>query len=479
MGLRTVPTDRVDLDVPCAATRDASGNPFLIWAEAKDADVPVPHDRAAAERWLREHAAALGHTGFTAVFARAGTFRGYDEWKFELERDGLRLFDADVSLYFDADGRCLGLSNRVPRLGSVVAKPAEGAGTEVWYARRDDRGEVVRARLVTSTTETHRVTELFDTGRSVHRILEQLHWPAQAEQATITEYTSPGMVFPDQIWADSKGLIWFSEPPAARISVFDPNTGNFSSHPTTGWSSPDGLVVDDQDRVWFGLYSTDHGLGTIDIPSGRFTRYPAPYPGANLAIPTPSGRGTIYVTDHFSERISEFDPETGTWVRSITLPSPSYPVGAHLEAETQDAWFPLYFFHGLGRLTPAGQFTRLQAPSSGGPAFGAANDGRVYFTYWLVNRIGVYDIAAGTFTEYVMRAGEVGGPMAMSPTGEAVIGTRNVGYIAVFDPVTRTFTDYRIPTGGSGLKDGLTVAPDGTVWFTESGSNKIAKLVLP
>ena len=61
-----------------------------------------------------------------------------------------------------------------------------------------------------------------------------------------------------------------------------------------------------------------------------------------------------------------------------------------------------------------------------------------------------------------------------------VVGTRNRGYIVVFDPKTSTFADYVIPTANPGLKDGLTVAPDGVIWFTETlSAHKIAKLVLP
>jgi streptogramin lyase len=49
----------------------------------------------------------------------------------------------------------------------------------------------------------------------------------------------------------------------------------------------------------------------------------------------------------------------------------------------------------------------------------------------------------------------------------------------VFDPASKTFQNYQIPTATPGLKDGLTVAQDGAIWFTESGQQKIARLVLP
>lgn len=479
MGLRVLATDELDLGQRCATIRDGTGNPMLVWAYAEGGALTVAKDRGAVEAWLATHAAALGQTGFTPAFARAGVWRGCDGWTFEFSRDGAPLFDSDVTLYFDGD-RCVGLFNRMPRASSVDPTVRAGDGASIWYGRRDGSGAIVRARLVQSLTPTHRVTEVVDAGRVVHRMFEQREWTVAPQQAAMTEYTFPGMSFPDQIWADSKGLIWFSEPTPGRISVFNPNTNQFRSYPTTGWSSPDGFVVDDQDRAWFGLYASGHGLGKLDIPTGVFTRYAPPYSPANMAIPTPSGYGTLWVTDHSNEKVSEFDPKTSTWLRTISLPASTYPVGIHLESETNTAWSPLYIFQGLGKLPPgAPTMQRIAAPSQNGPAFGGVNDGKVYFTYWTANKLGVYDTKTNTFAEYLWRAGENGGPMFMAPNGHAVIGTRSRGYIAVFNPVTRTFTDYLIPTTSPGLKDGLTVAPDGVIWFTQSSANKIAKLVLP
>jgi streptogramin lyase len=118
-------------------------------------------------------------------------------------------------------------------------------------------------------------------------------------------------------------------------------------------------------------------------------------------------------------------------------------------------------------------------PSGGGPAFLAYNDDKVYYSLWITNRLGEYDVVTQRFTEYGYLAGETGGPLFMAPNGKVVVGTRNRGYIVVFDPASKTFQNYQIPTATPGLKDGLTVAQDGAIWFTESGQQKIARLVLP
>ena len=91
--------------------------------------------------------------------------------------------------------------------------------------------------------------------------------------------------------------------------------------------------------------------------------------------------------------------------------------------------------------------------------------------------MGVYNIELRSFTEYNFPVPtEMGGPMWLRPNGEIIFGTRNRGYIMIFDPETRTFTSLVIPTVSPGLKDGTTVGRDGVIWFTETGANKVTKL---
>ena len=54
-------------------------------------------------------------------------------------------------------------------------------------------------------------------------------------------------------------------------------TGAATTYATAPWSQPDGLCVDDQDRVWTGLYTTNHGLGRFDAATGTLTRFAPPY----------------------------------------------------------------------------------------------------------------------------------------------------------------------------------------------------------
>jgi streptogramin lyase len=479
LSLRGAVSHELELGgTPCLTIRGHAQIPFLVWSR-DGGPLPLPADPAEGAAWLAARGEALAHGSFTPAFARRFDWRGHEMQVFAFRHEGVELLDAEVWACFGEKG-CIGLVNRVPQPMAPLPDRQEGIADPVYFVLRDAPARVVLASRERSQTPTHDVAEIKVGDRVVHRIMAQREAIIPPAAAAFREYTFPGSVFPDQIWADSRGRVWFSDPNANRVWVINPTTETALSYPTTGFSLPDGLSVDDQDRVWTGLYGIGHGLGKIDALTGAFTRYAPPaYPNRQMAIPTRTGVDTLLVSDHFAERVAEFDPKTNTWLRVLTYPASHYPVGGTLEAETGAVWFPLYLFNGLSRINPGQAPQNFATPLQAGPAFAVASDGKVWFSYWTADRLGEFDIATQTFTTHVLQANETGGPIDLAPNGHVILGTRNRGYIVDFDPLTRTFVAHPIPTTSPGLKDGLTVAPDGTIWFTESGRNKVAKLVLP
>lgn len=60
-----------------------------------------------------------------------------------------------------------------------------------------------------------------------------------------------------------------------------------------------------------------------------------------------------------------------------------------------------------------------------------------------------------------------------------ICGTRGSGFIIVHDKSLGLLRKFPIPDPNPSLKDGLTVAADGAVWYTLSGANRIGRLVYP
>ena len=465
------------------AIRSIGAHPDLAWPVAA-AGLALAKDRDAVTAWLQAAGPTLGHGGFAPRFTGTSQWRGREVWEFGFVHDGVALLDYHLRVYWDGE-RFAGFANHFPAPITAV-EPAtaddRAASNRAYHAERGAGGfRIVLATLQQQSTRDAVVTTVRTaTGVAYrrHEARELVITPLSA--ANITEYPVPaGTTFPDQIWADAKGLIWFSQPPNRLVTSFDPVTLQFQAHSTSPGLDPDGLTVDDRDRVWTGLYSSQE-LGYLDTQTNVFTRIPAPYSPSNPAIPTLSSSGTIWVTDHANNKISEWDPVGQSWLQTVTMPTAAcWVVQGVLDPTRGSIWFTEYNANQLG-VKPVGQpVLDVPVPAGGGPAFLAYNDDKVYYSLWLTNRLGEYDVVSGQFTEYTFQANETGGPMWMAPDGKVVLGTRNAGVIVVFDPVTKGITHYPIPTAAAGLKDGLTVAQDGVIWFTESGKAKIAKLVLP
>jgi streptogramin lyase len=296
---------------------------------------------------------------------------------------------------------------------------------------------------------------------------------------TFTEW--PTGNFPDQIGVDSSNNIWFSQPnsPGNQVTKFDPNTQTFSFVSASPGSGPDGMIVDPINRVWSGCYYSGHLL-QYTISSATLNLIPVPYAPSNPAIPTFSRSTHIWVTDHQNNRISEWDPNTSTWLNSLVMPTPGcWVVEGTEDAGRQTLYFSEYNVSQLAKKPWVGPITDIVLPV-GGCAFPVYHRSRVFYSNWNTDRIGVYNVVSGAIVEYNYPiAGELGGPICKTKNNQVAVGTRNVGYIMVFDLVTGVITGYKIPTQFCGMKDGITSDKNGAIWFTESGVNKLGRLVLP
>jgi len=448
------------------------GRPFLVWDTARHLD--APRNPAAAATWLQQRAASLQHGVFTPLFAETRDVEDHTVLVFTLVHNGVPLVDAEVWLCFDGTG-CLGIMNRTP--AGLAAPPAVPANArEPCFRVRRGRDVSTADRLVLaerrrSETEHHDVVEFVHDGEVFTSELTPK--PAGGTNAVPTFDVFSFGGFPDQIAADSRGTIWVSDPVINRLLAIDPQTGAATFHPTAPWTEPDGLCVDDKDRVWTGLHTIGQGLGRFDATTGTLTRFAPPYAGAHFAIPAWSNDGTIWTTDHFSTRLTPFSISTSTFGASITMPANSWPVGAAFEPETGDLFIPLYQSHGLAQIRDRALLAVRQAPVLAGPAFAATANGKVWFTYWATGQLGSFDPRTLAFATYNLVAGGVFGPIDVGPNGHVYVGTRSSGQLVDFNPITGTAVNYTIPSGSWYMKDGLTVAPDGSVWFTSTSGSVV------
>ena len=462
--------------------RNSSDFPFLMWPDGRSSDVrgEPAHEREATRRWLRELAPLLGHRDFVPRFESVSTWRDNEVWNFGLTRAGLELYDARVQVHWQGE-RWVGLVNLVPLplLGAEEPGPqARLDGSLVYHADRSEQGyRAVVTRRQVRVQGGNRVTTVGNV--STYAPISPPP-AAPIEETQFRTWPIPIGTFPDQLDVDSNGNLWFSQPNDNWLTRFHPGTETFTQFATTGGSGPDGMMVDSQDRVWTGLYFSNSGLGVFDQGTGVHTTIPPSYTPAAMAIPVESSTGTIWVTDHQNNRISEWDPVGGSWLNSLIMPSPgAWVVEGDLDPTTGTIWYSCYSIDKLA-FKPVGQAIQETATPPGGPAFPVWSQGKIYYSLWNDDALGCYDPVNDTHTLYQFPiVNEVGGPIGATEDGRIVVGTRTLGYIMVFNPATVSFKAYDIPNPSPGLKDGLNVGPDGTVWYTETFANYLSRLVIP
>ena len=472
------------------AALERGGAPFLAWPLERGGP---DRDPERARAWLARRGAELAHAGFQPVYHHRGLWRAsasdgvplaLDVLEFRLEHRGLELLDARVSLYFDGE-RFLGLLNDVPApLGARQALSEAAPGVErVWLAI-DRGGEPVRDLVVARVEREHYGGRLRTRYRvdgeplPAVTVVSFQALPPLSSFEQFQEHAVPKGDFPDQVGVGPDGAVWFSQPNQDFITRFEPGAMTFKSFSLPEASRPDGLCVDGAGRVFTGLY----GAGELAVrdAAGQILRHALPYPSARPAIPLVTSQGRVWVTDHVRNRVSEFDPDGATWPQSLVVPTPSAWVVAGAEhLPTGVLYFAEYLANRVAVVDPALPVVTELAGIGGGPAFVAVVGDKLYWTQWNRDRLGEYDLSTGQRIEYQYPVpGEFGGPIGATHDGRVVVGTRNVGYLLVFDPAPATFAAYMVPTGSPGLKDGLAVDADGAIWFAESAAGKLAKLAL-
>jgi hypothetical protein len=172
--------------------------------------------------WLSAQAEGLGFAGFKLTFAGTGDFRGAEFFEYAFVHDGIALDRRRLRAYFQGE-RLLGLENEIPApLGTIERSKARPAGVEQVYVER--RREPAIDLVLASVTREEREHWTVVSTRVEGEPAEENFVPRGTARLSTTgefrEYVVPNANFPDQLGVDSKGVVWFSQPPLNRIVEF-------------------------------------------------------------------------------------------------------------------------------------------------------------------------------------------------------------------------------------------------------------------
>ncbi len=324
--------------------------------------------------------------------------------------------------------------------------------------------------------------------------------PSITATGNFREYPLPqsdsGMMRPA---IDHEGRIWFGEMNQNYLAVFDPRTQHFQQMvPPRGRGGIMGILVAPDDTIWFAEQYADY-IGHYFPHTGQYQVYNLPSltvpdpsnPGQTLTLPSApndialDAHGKVWFTEMNADSLGKLDPHTGVTQQYPISSSKSVqqldPYGVTVDPKGM-VWFTEASTDHVGRLDPSTgkiDFFTMSGPTV--PLMEIVSDthGTIWITSFNAGLLLSLNPQSGVFTPYYAphtgnSAGGIYG-LVISPEGEIWITMSAENTIARLDVAANHFVLYPIPTSSS-LPLGVVMGANHTLWFTESGKDKIGML---
>jgi streptogramin lyase len=289
----------------------------------------------------------------------------------------------------------------------------------------------------------------------------------------ITEYVVPtANAMPDKITAGPDGNVWFTE--QSKVGRITPN-GVVTEFAVSTGNSPAGITSGPDGHIWFaannivGRITTSGTLAEFAVPANlSLARGITAGPDGNVWVTATSDSGTIL-------KITPFGAIT-----TYPLPAPERGPSSIVTGSDGNLWFTESYASKIGRITTSGTLTEftIPTPNSNPTSITAGPDGHLWIA--LANGAKVARLTtAGVFTEYAVPAGFAPLAIATGSDGALWATLYHTGR-TISDGILRIATNgamtaFAIPTLGAG-PGGIAAGPDGNLWFTEMGKNKVGKI---
>jgi streptogramin lyase len=313
--------------------------------------------------------------------------------------------------------------------------------------------------------------------------LAALAMPAAA--AAIDEYPlAPGAVNPGSITRGPDGALWFTleggDGAIGRMTTAGVHTNTFPLPPCSGSSCSssippvDQIVLGPNGNLWFTM-TRSNAIGQMNT-AGGMAIYPIDTPDSQPEGLTVGPDGRLWFTEANFNGIGAIDMG-GTDV-DWSLPTSGSGPSDIANGPDGALWFTESLTNKVGRITTTGVVTNeFDVPTPSSEPSGITNTGGgLWFTESAVGQIAQIS-TGGIITEYA-GAGDQPSAIALAPDGalwytESGPASNAIGRITTGGIITNHFP---LATPGAEPSD-ITLGPDGNLWFTEFFGNKIGRVV--
>jgi virginiamycin B lyase len=300
-------------------------------------------------------------------------------------------------------------------------------------------------------------------------------------KATIHEWNVPTKdAKPYATVSTPDGSIWFTEEMANKIGCLNPKTGEFKEYPLTEntSASPHSIAADHDGSIWYTA-SSGGFIGKLEPRTGKVIVFKMPDPKAkdpdSLAI---DSKGTLWFTLPISNMIGRLDPASGEITlkavptenarpNGILVLKRGLPVFSEAGSSKIGFVFPDTFAIREFPLPPGSRSRRLAI---------AADENSLYFTDFVGGNLGRLDVSIGASVMFPSPSGPDSNPYGLTITPDGMVWYTETGTqpnnIIRFDPTSSTFARAPIPFATGSIHN-ITATPDSRVYLTSSGVDKI------
>jgi len=277
---------------------------------------------------------------------------------------------------------------------------------------------------------------------------------------------------PQGIVAGPDGNIWFVEEDSSKVAQMDRNGNLLREIALPAGSAPHGIVVADG-KLWF----TEEGaskIGKMDL-SGTLEEFPVGSSPESIAL---GPDGNLWFTEESANRIGKMDT-TGRLLGEFAIPTAGSKPRAITAGPCGDG--NLWFTEQIGRISridTAGNITEVAntGPASNlrGIAAGPGGDCSLYVADRGQDCI-VKLTTTGQFVVFFLSFGS--GPVGIvaGPDGDLWFtenGLNRIGHMTT----AGVFKPEAVVPRSSTFPEGIAVGSDANIWFTEAGGSRVGRV---
>lgn len=311
---------------------------------------------------------------------------------------------------------------------------------------------------------------------------------AQAAKVRMTEYDFPG-AGPHDLVLDSNGQIIITGMFSHNMYSLDPESGEFTRYALKPNANPRALELDAEGNWWI-VFGSPHQLALFDPLTAEFETYSIDMYAHSVAL---DSEGNAWVNGHFLSdpgKVIRVSPDGSRLVFDIPDNNVSNLAGLPISYEIRVGpdnmvWVSDLNWNRIYKLHPeTGEVAYYEFPhdTSGPRRFDIDADGKLWIPEFSGGRLAMFDPVTETFTEWEVPTKNAE-PYVVKidhQRGLVWIGYAAGNRVASFDPLTETFVEYPLPTPYALIRHMAIDSGNGDVWVSyhhvPTSDDKIVRL---